>query len=84
MKKPVVDYRTFRLSKINAPQFSHLKLLLGWVGYFILYFLTENLIPAENCTPVHMWLDDLIPFNSDSLRVLVCIDRLFSCLLPAV
>ena len=62
MKKPVVDYRTFRLSKINDPQFSHLKLLLGWVGYFILYFLTENLIPVENCTPVHMWLDDVIPF----------------------
>ena len=62
MKKPVVDYRTFRLSKINDPQFSHLKLLLGWVGYFILYFLTENLIPAENCHPVHSWLDDMIPF----------------------
>ena len=62
MKKPVVDYRTFRLRKINEPQFSHLKLLLGWVGYFVLYFLTENLIPAENCTPVHMWLDDVIPF----------------------
>ena len=62
MKKPVVDYRTFRLRKINEPQFSHLKLLLGWVGYFILYFLTENLIPAENCTPMHMWLDDVIPF----------------------
>lgn len=62
MKKPVVDYRSFRLSKINDPQFSHLKLLLGWIGYFILYFLTENLIPAEKCTPVHMWLDDVIPF----------------------
>ena len=62
MKKPVVDYRTFRLRKINEPQFAHLKLLLGWVGYFILYFLTENLIPAEACHPVHMWLDDVIPF----------------------
>ncbi len=63
MKQPVVDYRSFRLSKINDPQFSHLKLFLGWVVYFALYFLTENLIPAESCTPVHMWLDDLIPFN---------------------
>lgn len=63
MKKPVIDYRTFRLSKINEPQFSHLKLLLGWVGYFILYFLTENLIPAESCYPVHCWLDDIIPFH---------------------
>lgn len=62
MKKPVVDYRTFRLAKINDPEFRHLKLLLGWIGYFILYFLTENLIPAEKCTPVHMWLDDVIPF----------------------
>ena len=63
MRKPVVDYRTFRLSKINEPQFSHLKLLLGWVGYFILFFLTENLIPAEVCYPVHCLLDDVIPFN---------------------
>lgn len=62
MKKPVVDYRTFRLSRINEPQFRHLKLLLGWIVYFIFYFLTENLIPAERCTPVHIWLDDVIPF----------------------
>ena len=62
MKKPVVDYRQFRLKKIHEPQYRHLLLLLGWVGYFILYFLTENLIPAERCTPVHMWLDDVIPF----------------------
>lgn len=62
MKKPVVDYRQFRLSKLNDPQFSHLKLLLGWVGYFALYFLTENLIPIEKCIPVHCWLDDIIPF----------------------
>lgn len=62
MKKPMVDYRQFRLSKLNTPQFSHLKLLLGWVGYFILYLLTENLIPAERCTVVHIALDDRIPF----------------------
>ncbi len=62
MRKPAVDYRQFRLKKLNDPQFSHLKLLLGWVVYFISYFLTENLIPAEKCYPVHMFLDDLIPF----------------------
>lgn len=63
MRKPVVDYRTFRLSKLKTPEFSHLLLLLGWIGYFILYALTENLIPAENCHPIHIWLDDIIPFN---------------------
>lgn len=62
MKKPVVDYRQFRLGKLNDPQFSHLKLLGGWIIYFILYFLTENLIPPEKCTSVHIWLDDVIPF----------------------
>lgn len=62
MKKTVVDYRAFRMSRIHDPRFSHLKLLLGWPGYFILFFLTENLIPASACYPVHCWLDDVIPF----------------------
>lgn len=62
MRKPVVDYRTFRLSKIREPQFKHLLFLLGWIGYFALYFLTENLIPYEKCYPVHSVLDDMIPF----------------------
>lgn len=62
MKKPVVDYRKFRLSKINTPEYSHLKLLLAWAGYFLAYFLTERLIPAESCTPIWCPLDDRIPF----------------------
>jgi membrane-associated phospholipid phosphatase len=63
VKRPVIDYRGFRFSRLNEPRFSHLKLLLGWVFYFSMYFITENLIPAENCTPMHCALDDLIPFN---------------------
>ena len=63
MKKPVVDYRAFRLSRLNEPQFSHLKLLAGWLVYFIMYFLTENLIPASSCHVMHCFIDDLIPFN---------------------
>ena len=63
MKRPVVDYRELRFSNLSEPRFRHVKLLGGWIGYFILYFLTENLIPAERCTPIHIRLDDLIPFN---------------------
>ena len=62
MRKPVVDYSTFKLSRIKEPQFRHLLYLSGWIGYFILYFLTENLIPREKCYPVHCYLDDVIPF----------------------
>ena len=47
MKKPVVDYREFRFSRLNTPQFSHMKLaIFGWLFYFTFYFLTETLIPA--------------------------------------
>ena len=62
MKTPTVDYRKLRLSNLNTPEFSHLKLLLGWVGYFALYLLTENLIPAEKCHVIHCALDDVVPF----------------------
>lgn len=62
MRKPVVDYRRLRLRNIRDPEFSHLLLLLGWVFYFIMYFLTENFIPAENCHVIYSPLDDCIPF----------------------
>ena len=62
MGTPAVDYRKLRLYNICTPEFKHLLLLLGWVGYFILYFLTENLIPPEVCYPVHCALDDRVPF----------------------
>lgn len=61
--KPVVDYREFRLSRINEPRFSHIKLLGGWIVYFVFYFLTENLIPESQCHVIHCALDDRIPFN---------------------
>lgn len=62
MKKPTVDYRRLRPNTITSPEYNHLLWLLGWVGYFLLYFLTENLIPASRCFVVHSPLDDRIPF----------------------
>lgn len=63
MKRLMVDYRQFRLSRMGEPQFAHVKLWFTWLIYFALYFLTENLIPAEKCHVVHCFLDDIIPFN---------------------
>ena len=63
MKKKPVDYSGFSLRKLNEPRFSHIKLLAGWIFYFSMYFITENLIPAEKCHPIHCALDDMIPFN---------------------
>ena len=62
-REPVVDYRKFRLSKLNEPQFEHLKLLGSWAVYFLFYFITENFIPAEKCYVMHSPIDDMIPFN---------------------
>ena len=70
MRRPV-DYSGFSLKRLGEPRFRHMLLLLGWVGYFILYFLTENLIPPEKCTPMHCFLDDLIPF-SEYFAVFYC------------
>ena len=59
MKRQMVDYRGFRLSRINEPQFRHVWLWCTWMELS----LTENLIPAESCHVMHCFLDDLIPFN---------------------
>ena len=62
MKRQPYDYSGFSLRRLNEPRFRHLLLLGGWLVYFALYFLTENLIPPERCHVVHCALDDRIPF----------------------
>ena len=64
IKTPVVDYRQLRPKLLfTDKRFSHLKLLGGWLVYFVMYFLSEKLIPVESCHVIHCALDDLIPFN---------------------
>ena len=71
MKKPVVNYLEFRLSRLSEPRFRHVKLLAGWIMYFIFYFITERLIPISRCHVIHCALDDLIPF-SEGFLILYC------------
>ena len=54
MKKPVVDYRKFRLSKLNDPEFSHLKLLLFWPFYGLCFLdrLFSLLFPDREFHPL--------------------------------
>lgn len=63
MRNPVVDYRDLRISNLDEPRYAHLKLLAGWPVYFVLYFLTERLIPLSRCHVIHCVLDDIIPFH---------------------
>ncbi len=63
MKKPVIDYKKLRLSNITSKEYRHLLLLIGWLVYFFMYFVTERFIPTNKCHVVHSVVDDLIPFN---------------------
>ena len=63
MKRKAYDYSGFSLRRLREPRFSHALLLLGWVFYFSMYFITENLIPLERCHVIHCAIDDLIPFH---------------------
>lgn len=50
------------LSRFRKREDPAVFLLLGWPVYFLLYYLTETRIPPERCVPVHLWIDDFIPF----------------------
>lgn len=43
----MTDYRKFRLSKRNDPEFSHLKLLLFWPIYGLVFFALERLLHLD-------------------------------------
>lgn len=60
---PEVDYRQFRLRKLNEPEFSHLKLLLYWPLYGLLFAFVERFYPVDSYHIMHCVLDDYIPFN---------------------
>ncbi len=57
----MIDYRKFRLSKLNTPEYRHLLMLIFWVVYGIVFLLLER-VPGRTYHPVYVPLDDKIPF----------------------
>lgn len=62
-KDKLYDYSRLNLKTITSEQYKHIFLLLGWVVYLIMYYLTEKFISIEKCHEVHCFVDDLIPFK---------------------
>ncbi len=62
LRKPAVDYTKLRLHNIKSLEYRHVFYLLGWVGYLIMFVLTERLVSLERCHVIHSRIDDLIPF----------------------
>lgn len=58
-----VDYRQFRLNKLNTPEFSHLKLLLFWPFYGIVFLYLERFHAVEQYHVMYCPLDSMIPFQ---------------------
>lgn len=58
----ILDYRKFRPRLLNTPQYSHIKLLLFWPIFGLLFAFVERVGVTDVYTPVHIFLDDLIPF----------------------
>lgn len=57
-----VDYRKFRLNKLNTPEFRHIYLLLFWPIYGLVFFYLERIRPVAEYHTMHCVLDDHIPF----------------------
>lgn len=63
MKRPLaVDYRKLTLQGLNTAPFRHLRLLLFWPVFGVLFLYVERLRTVEEYTTVHCVVDDLIPF----------------------
>ncbi len=62
MTRPVVDYRRFRLNRLNTEEFCHLRLLLYWPVFGLLFLYAERFMSVSAYYPMHCALDDYIPF----------------------
>ncbi len=58
----MVDYQKFRFSKLNTPEFEHLKYLAYWPVFGVLFLTVERLWIRERYYPISCPLDDMIPF----------------------
>lgn len=62
MRRPEVDYRRLRPGRLNTDEFRHLKLLLYWPVFGLLFLYAERFMQVDYYYPMHCALDDYIPF----------------------
>lgn len=58
----MVNYRNLRWHNRNSEEFRHLKLLLYWLVYGILFYLLEAVWQPDSYFSVQCFIDDYIPF----------------------
>lgn len=62
MRRPIVDYKNLRINSISSDEFKHLRLLLFWPVFGLLFMFVERFYQADCYYPMYCRLDDLIPF----------------------
>lgn len=58
----IVDYRQLRLHTLNEPRYAHLKLLLFWPSFGIVFFILERVWIRDSYHIMSCPLDAHIPF----------------------
>lgn len=59
---PVVDYRKLRFHNLNTDEFRHLKLLIFWPIFGLLFLFVERIYIVDSYFPMHCPLDNWVPF----------------------
>ncbi len=62
LQAPLIDYRKLRPHNINSEEFAHLKYLLFWPLFGLLFMFVERFYPVDYYYPMHCFADDHIPF----------------------
>lgn len=57
----MTDYRKFRFSKLNTPEFEHLKPIIFWPLFGLVFMIQERFLTLDY-NVMHCALDDKIPF----------------------
>lgn len=60
--QPIIDYRKLRPNNINNEEYRHLRYLLYWPMFGVLFLFVERFYPVETYHPMYCAADDLIPF----------------------
>ncbi|MBP3359672.1 MAG: phosphatidic acid phosphatase [Clostridia bacterium] len=60
--KKAANYKDFKFCKLNTDEFRHLKLLLYWPLFGLMFLFAERIYKAPEYYSVYCFLDDAVPF----------------------
>ena len=62
-RRAMVDYARLSLKTLNTDEYRHLKYLIFWPLFGLMFMFVERFYHADTYYVMHCALDDIIPFN---------------------